>query len=189
MRRRRFANETTGVDALSWAPNLDDARRAAREQWRFAALGTDRLWDLRTPAEFADATRNVTSDQLADKNPDVGESSRARESPARIPRPRRRGRILSQRRKESGAVHRRVRRARAAGCARRPLSSRASRKSYFTPRFFFRKSTVRGHASLVAARFACSSASSLVHRGVHRGAKTSRSYCPRASREELSKWF
>ena len=40
---------------LSWAPSVDDARRATREQWRFAAIGGDRLWDLRTPRDFADA--------------------------------------------------------------------------------------------------------------------------------------
>jgi probable non-F420 flavinoid oxidoreductase len=54
---------------LSWAPNLDDARRAVREQWRFAALSGDTLWDLRTPGDFAHATRGVSSDDLADKIP------------------------------------------------------------------------------------------------------------------------
>jgi coenzyme F420-dependent glucose-6-phosphate dehydrogenase len=54
---------------LVWARREDDARRAAHEQWRFAALDGDALWDLRSPRDFADATRRVTPDDLAAKFP------------------------------------------------------------------------------------------------------------------------
>lgn len=54
---------------LSWAPRIEDARHATREQWRFAAIGGDRLWDLRTPRDFADATKGITFDELAHKIP------------------------------------------------------------------------------------------------------------------------
>jgi coenzyme F420-dependent glucose-6-phosphate dehydrogenase len=54
---------------LSWAPRIEDARRATREQWRFAAVGGDTIWDLRTPRDFAAATRDVTVDELTDKIP------------------------------------------------------------------------------------------------------------------------
>jgi hypothetical protein len=55
---------------LSWAPNEDDARRAAHEQWRFAAIGDpDELWNLRTPRDFASATREITVDEVLEKIP------------------------------------------------------------------------------------------------------------------------
>jgi probable non-F420 flavinoid oxidoreductase len=55
---------------LSWAPREADALRAAHEQWRFAALGEpDLLWDLRTPADFASATRNLAPADVAAKVP------------------------------------------------------------------------------------------------------------------------
>jgi coenzyme F420-dependent glucose-6-phosphate dehydrogenase len=54
---------------LSWAPKLDDARRAAYEQWRFATLPGDRLWDLRMPRDFATATRDVSIDVVTAKIP------------------------------------------------------------------------------------------------------------------------
>jgi alkanesulfonate monooxygenase SsuD/methylene tetrahydromethanopterin reductase-like flavin-dependent oxidoreductase (luciferase family) len=51
---------------LSWARREEDARRVAHEQWRFAAIGEpDRLWDLRTPADFAAATRDLTPADVA----------------------------------------------------------------------------------------------------------------------------
>lgn len=49
---------------LSWAPREEDARRAALEQWRFSVLGPPRIWDIRTPAEFATATRHITEDDV-----------------------------------------------------------------------------------------------------------------------------
>ena len=52
---------------LVWAPREEDARRMAHEQWRFAALPGDSLWDLRTPADFARATLTVTPDDVASK--------------------------------------------------------------------------------------------------------------------------
>jgi probable non-F420 flavinoid oxidoreductase len=62
---------------LSWSPREQDAKRIAHEQWRFAALGDpDKLWDLRTPADFAAATRDLTPDDVAEKIPvsaDLGE--------------------------------------------------------------------------------------------------------------------
>jgi coenzyme F420-dependent glucose-6-phosphate dehydrogenase len=55
---------------LSWARREEDARRVAHEQWRFAAIGEpDKLWDLRTPAEFAAATRELTPDDVAEVIP------------------------------------------------------------------------------------------------------------------------
>ena len=50
---------------LSWAHTDDAARRNALEQWRFSALAADRLWNLRTPADFEAATTDVTVDDLA----------------------------------------------------------------------------------------------------------------------------
>lgn len=50
---------------LSWAPTLQEARREAHAQWRFSPLAGDVLWTLRTPAEFAAATRFVTADDVA----------------------------------------------------------------------------------------------------------------------------
>lgn len=53
---------------LSWAPDAEEAKRAAHEQWRFAALPDgDALWDLRTPREFAQATKDITPDDVAAK--------------------------------------------------------------------------------------------------------------------------
>jgi coenzyme F420-dependent glucose-6-phosphate dehydrogenase len=55
---------------LSWATRETDAKRVAHQQWRFAALGEpDKLWDLRTPADFAVATRDLTPDKVAEKVP------------------------------------------------------------------------------------------------------------------------
>jgi probable non-F420 flavinoid oxidoreductase len=50
---------------LSWARDENAARAAARAQWRFCVLDSDRLWDLETPAEFAAATAEVTADDVA----------------------------------------------------------------------------------------------------------------------------
>jgi probable non-F420 flavinoid oxidoreductase len=55
---------------LSWASRKTDAKRVAHEQWRFAAIGEpDRMWDLRTPADFAIATRDLTPQHVAEKVP------------------------------------------------------------------------------------------------------------------------
>ena len=55
---------------LSWAPREADARRIAHEQWRFAAIGEpDKLWDLRTPPDFAAAARGLTPHDVAEKVP------------------------------------------------------------------------------------------------------------------------
>ena len=55
---------------LSWAPNEDDAHRVAHEQWRFSAIGEpEQLWNLRTPQDFAAATRDVTAADVAAKMP------------------------------------------------------------------------------------------------------------------------
>ena len=50
---------------LSWARDEATARRQAREQWRFAPLGGEVLWTLRTPQEFASASQYVTEDDMA----------------------------------------------------------------------------------------------------------------------------
>lgn len=50
---------------LSWHPDEEVALRAAHEQWRFTALeDPDASWNLRTPDEFARATRDVTPDDV-----------------------------------------------------------------------------------------------------------------------------
>ena len=51
---------------LSWAPNDAEALRQAHEQWRFSALKGDVLAVLRTPKQFADATRYVRPEDMAD---------------------------------------------------------------------------------------------------------------------------
>ena len=50
---------------LSWAKDEATARRQAHEQWRFSALGGEVLWLLRTPEEFAMASKYVTEDDVA----------------------------------------------------------------------------------------------------------------------------
>lgn len=50
---------------LSWAPRDEDARRNAHEQWRWCTLGSDLLWNLRTPADFEAASRTVTPEDVA----------------------------------------------------------------------------------------------------------------------------
>ena len=52
---------------LSWAPRLEDAKRIAHAQWRFSVIDGDAIWNLRNPAEFADATRNATPEDVAGK--------------------------------------------------------------------------------------------------------------------------
>ncbi|HET9423829.1 MAG TPA: TIGR03885 family FMN-dependent LLM class oxidoreductase [Gemmatimonadaceae bacterium] len=52
---------------LSWDPDEARARQVAHEQWRFAALDSEQIWNTRTPREFAVATRNVTVDEVAAK--------------------------------------------------------------------------------------------------------------------------
>jgi coenzyme F420-dependent glucose-6-phosphate dehydrogenase len=52
---------------LSWHPDEREARRVAHEQWRFAALDADQLWDIRTPDGFAHATRHVSEEEVASK--------------------------------------------------------------------------------------------------------------------------
>jgi probable non-F420 flavinoid oxidoreductase len=54
---------------LSWAPSEQDARAAAHREWRFAALDGETIWNLRTPADFARATRKVSVDQVVEKVP------------------------------------------------------------------------------------------------------------------------
>jgi coenzyme F420-dependent glucose-6-phosphate dehydrogenase len=52
---------------LSWNPSAEAAHAAARDQWRFATLDAEQLWNLRTPADFADATRSATAENVASK--------------------------------------------------------------------------------------------------------------------------
>ena len=51
--------------ALSWDKDEESARRGAHEQWRFAALGPEVLSMLRTPKQFAAASKFVTPDDVA----------------------------------------------------------------------------------------------------------------------------
>jgi coenzyme F420-dependent glucose-6-phosphate dehydrogenase len=50
---------------LAWADTEDEALRVAHEQWRFAAVETETMWELTTPAAFAEATRDVTPAMVA----------------------------------------------------------------------------------------------------------------------------
>lgn len=52
---------------LAWAATEADALRAAHEQWRFSAVEGESIWDLRTPSDFAAATRNVTPEMVAER--------------------------------------------------------------------------------------------------------------------------
>jgi alkanesulfonate monooxygenase SsuD/methylene tetrahydromethanopterin reductase-like flavin-dependent oxidoreductase (luciferase family) len=54
---------------MAWHPDEAEAKRSAHEQWRFSALEPAQIWDLRTPAAFAAATRHITPSQLAEKIP------------------------------------------------------------------------------------------------------------------------
>jgi coenzyme F420-dependent glucose-6-phosphate dehydrogenase len=54
---------------LSWARTDDEARQAAMQQWRFAVVPEDELWNLRTPAEFSAAAAAATLTQVAAKIP------------------------------------------------------------------------------------------------------------------------
>jgi coenzyme F420-dependent glucose-6-phosphate dehydrogenase len=49
----------------SWAPTEEDARRTAHLRWRHAPLGSSVLADLRSPAQFDAASRNISVDELA----------------------------------------------------------------------------------------------------------------------------
>lgn len=49
---------------LSWASNIDDAWMAAWLEWRNAAVKPDLLAELRTPAEFDAASREVTPEEI-----------------------------------------------------------------------------------------------------------------------------
>lgn len=51
--------------SLAWAPTTEEARRGAHEQWRFSTLGPEVLPILRTPAQFAAASRTATADDVA----------------------------------------------------------------------------------------------------------------------------
>lgn len=51
---------------LSWAPTEEEALRNAWEQWRFAALGGDVNWELRSPEDFATATARVRPEDMRD---------------------------------------------------------------------------------------------------------------------------
>jgi alkanesulfonate monooxygenase SsuD/methylene tetrahydromethanopterin reductase-like flavin-dependent oxidoreductase (luciferase family) len=52
---------------LSWNRSEDAAHAAALEQWCFSTLDAEQLWNLRTPADFAAATRAVTAKQVSSK--------------------------------------------------------------------------------------------------------------------------
>lgn len=50
---------------FSWARTDEEAKRNAHDQWRFAVLGGDVLWNLRMPADFAAASKSITADDVA----------------------------------------------------------------------------------------------------------------------------
>jgi probable non-F420 flavinoid oxidoreductase len=49
---------------LNWAPTEAEALAGAHEQWRTNVLGGEVNWELRTPEEFATATRFVRPDDM-----------------------------------------------------------------------------------------------------------------------------
>lgn len=49
---------------LSWAPTEEAAARGAWEQWRFAALGGEVNWELRSPEQFDTATRHLRPEDV-----------------------------------------------------------------------------------------------------------------------------
>jgi coenzyme F420-dependent glucose-6-phosphate dehydrogenase len=49
---------------VSWAPTIDEARQAAWHQWRNAAVQPDLLGELKTPAEFDAASRDVLPENI-----------------------------------------------------------------------------------------------------------------------------
>ncbi|WP_348631326.1 hypothetical protein [Neorhizobium sp. S3-V5DH] len=49
---------------VSWAPTIDEARMAAWHEWRNAAVKPDLLAELKTPAEFDAASREVTLEEI-----------------------------------------------------------------------------------------------------------------------------
>jgi probable non-F420 flavinoid oxidoreductase len=51
--------------SLCWARTEAEAKRAAHEQWRFAALGPELLGSLTSPAQFEAASRYVTPEDVA----------------------------------------------------------------------------------------------------------------------------
>ncbi|WGD30493.1 TIGR03885 family FMN-dependent LLM class oxidoreductase [Ancylobacter sp. WKF20] len=61
---------------LSYAPTLAEARANAHDQWRFNALSSSVAAELKTPAQFDDATRHVRPE-------DLEESIRISPDPAR----------------------------------------------------------------------------------------------------------
>lgn len=49
---------------VSWGPTKAEARLAAWDQWRCAAMSAEKLVSLRQPAEFDEHTREVTPDEM-----------------------------------------------------------------------------------------------------------------------------
>jgi probable non-F420 flavinoid oxidoreductase len=49
---------------VSWAPTIDEARMAAWHEWRNAAVKPHLLAELKTPAEFDAASREVTLEEI-----------------------------------------------------------------------------------------------------------------------------
>lgn len=49
---------------LSWAPSEEEALRNAWEEWRFAALGGDVNWELRSPEDFEAASARVRPEDM-----------------------------------------------------------------------------------------------------------------------------
>lgn len=49
---------------VSWGPNVDEARVAAWQEWRNAAVEPNLLAELRTPAEFDAKSREVTLEEI-----------------------------------------------------------------------------------------------------------------------------
>lgn len=51
---------------ISWARTESEALRQAHEQWRFSVVGSAVLGELRTPRQFAAATRHVRAEDVAE---------------------------------------------------------------------------------------------------------------------------
>jgi coenzyme F420-dependent glucose-6-phosphate dehydrogenase len=51
---------------LSWAGTDEEALRGAHEQWRYASLGGEVNWELRSPEQFDTATRHIRPKDVAE---------------------------------------------------------------------------------------------------------------------------
>ena len=103
---------------LSWAPTEEEALRIAHDQWRTNVFAPPLCWDLHTVEQFDEAARHVRPEDVRESVLVSVRSGAARRVAAGAVRARLRPGRAAPRRAGPAPVHRRVRRARAAGAAR-----------------------------------------------------------------------